>query len=139
MFCHTRLCLSRVCTCLCTDLYKTFLIVLYYHMSLNFKFHKDLVKIMGRYTQNNKDICLIINFQCILHIFTNMDLQSLQMIMDFLETRYQNGQGFGRRWHHFKLTGCLLFCVGTPYFAKIINEHTPCIVIYIAIVKNPNS
>ena len=96
MFCHTRSCLCRVCTCLCTDLYKTFLIVLYYHMSLNFKFHKDLVKIMRRNTQNNKDICLIINFHCILHIFTNMDLQSLQMIMDFLETRYQNGPVSGK-------------------------------------------
>ena len=41
----------------------------------------------------------------------------------FLETRYQNGLGIGRRWHLFKLTGCFLANVVTWYFPKIINEH----------------
>ena len=71
----------------------------------------------------------IINFQCIFHIFTLTCLKCLlrwiitEWLWNILETRYQNGLGFGRRWHYFKLTGCFLVHVGTPYFPKIINEH----------------
>ena len=51
---------------------------------------------MRIYLQNNIDICLILNFQCILHIFTVMPLKSLQMciirnwLWVFFETRYLN-------------------------------------------------
>ena len=42
--------------------------------------------------------------------------------LDMLETKYQNGLGIGRRWHHSKLTGCFLANVASWYF-PIINEH----------------
>ena len=34
--------------------------------------------LLRRYWQNNSGVCLILNFQCILHIFTNLSLQNLQ-------------------------------------------------------------
>ena len=84
---------------------------------------------LQRYLQNNTDVCFILNFQCILHNFAVMSLKILQMwiitywLWNFLETRYQNGLGNGRRWDHFELTGCFPVHVRTPYFPKIINEH----------------
>ena len=46
-----------------------------------------------------------------------------QMIMTFLETRYKNGPGNGRRSHHSKLRGWFLANVVTWYFPKIIKIH----------------
>ena len=47
---------------------------------------------------HNSGVCLILNFQCILHIFTNMSLQNLQRwiitewLWNFFKTRSQNGR-----------------------------------------------
>ena len=60
---------------------KIVFLILYSFMSLSFKSKKWSGIPMGRYFQNNKHICFIHNFQWILHIFTNMNLQTLQRWM----------------------------------------------------------
>ena len=56
----------------------------------------------------------LINFQCILHIFTNIHLKYRQRwiftewLWDVLETRYQNGPVKGKWKHHFQLIFCIL-------------------------------
>ena len=68
-------------------------------------------------------------FQCTLHCFTVIRLQSPQIwkitkgSWHFLETRYQNGPRNGRRLHHSKLTGCILAHIVIWYFPKVIKIH----------------
>ena len=84
---------------------------------------------LWRYLQNNFDFpnTLIFNLFSIFSQFRTSKVFTRWIITEnlwnFLETRYQNGLGYGRRWHHFKLTDCFLANVGIWYFPKIINEH----------------
>ena len=99
--------------CVHGSLHIVFLMILYYLMNRSLKFHEDRSFHYG-------DICKqywllkLINFQCILHIFTNIHLKYRQRwiftewLWDVLETRYQNGPVKGKWKHHFQLIFCIL-------------------------------
>ena len=69
---------------------------------------------LQRYSQNNTVFFLILNFQCILHIFTNMSLQNLQRwkitewLWNFFETRSQNGPISVQLKHQSEFIFCVL-------------------------------
>ena len=85
-----------LCTCICARIFmKNHLVILYYLMSTSIKFHKDLSFCCG-------DICkTILTFKnhqfsmyfAYFHIFAppkSSKMDNYWIIMNFLETRYQN-------------------------------------------------
>ena len=68
----------------------------------------------------------LINFQCILYIFTNIYLRNRQRwittewLWDLLETRYQNGPVLVKWKHHFKLIFCILTLINAGGGGAII-------------------
>ena len=90
----TRLCLVRAH--FCTDLHKIWNLS---SQHSNWPLYKILWRSelsLVRYSKNNTGLCLLLNFQCILHIFTVLHLQSPQIwiitewLWHFLEIIYQN-------------------------------------------------
>ena len=86
---------------------KFYTVVNHYPVTLSFKFHEDpctnerarVVNMHAHVLSRVRafTVCLIHNFQCILHIFTNMNLQNLQRwiitegLWNFFKTKSQNG------------------------------------------------
>ena len=84
---------------------------------------------MRRYLQNNTDVCLILNFLCILPIFKILSLQHIQTvkiiesILEFLEAIYQNVTLSGEKWHLPYIIVCLLTGEIHWYFYSVIKKH----------------
>ena len=84
---------------------------------------------MWRNLQNNTDVSLIINFQCILHIFTLMHLQTFQRqkiterLWNFLGTLYHVLLSRGKGQQSLFI-GCLLAKVIRSKLISVQLDHT---------------
>ena len=85
----------------------------------------------------------LINFQCILYIFTNIYLRNRQRwittewLWDLLETRYQNGPVLVKWKHHFKLIFCILR-LSHKHIAFDTLRWTPCNFIWLTTIDEPS-
>ena len=104
--------LQLVCAHLCTDLHE----IVFGGQLLSCE-HKHKISLwseisLRRYLQNNTDV--ILNFQCILHIFTIWaskfwpNLKNTWNSLEFLEAQFQNVRISLEKVHLSQLTACIL-------------------------------